>query len=358
MKAILKILATVALLCGLYVAGVLVYATVNDFNPPALIEIQPAGQAAHQADSVFTFITWNIGYSGQGDRADFFYDGGKQVRAPKEDVEHYRKGIAEFFRSNRNTDVFFVQEIDSMADRSQNFNQIEFYGNELPDHLRAFAVNYKVDFVPMPLLNPMGGVVSGLATYTRLPAHGFERHAFDSQFTWPTRVFFLDRCFLSHRTPLSNGRELVAINTHCSAYDTSGTMVASEIDRIMAFAAQEYEKGNYVVIGGDWNQCPPNYTPIDPEGGYNEFILSDTQLPQGFKWVADPSVPTNRKLETVYSKDSYTSVIDHFAVSSNLEVLEVSTIDQQFAWSDHQPVRLVVRISPSSAEGELPIPIQ
>lgn len=356
MKPLLKIAAWLALLAGLYIGGVLAYATATDFNPPELVAITATGTPGATADSTFTFVTWNIGYSGQGDRADFFYDGGKQVRAPHEDVEHYRTGIAAFFEANRSTDVFFIQEIDSMADRSRNFNQIEFYGERLPEHMRAFAVNYNVGFVPMPLHNPMGGVVSGLATYSRLPAYDFQRHAFTSQFSWPTRIFFLDRCFLSHRTQLPNGKELVAINTHCSAYDTSGTMVADEIERIMAFANQEYLKGNYVVIGGDWNQCPPNYTPINPNGGYNEFILSNDQLPQGFEWVADPSTPTNRKLETVYTPDSYTSVIDHFAVSPNLEVVEVKSIDQQFAWSDHQPVRLTVRIR-SSAEGETPIQI-
>lgn len=351
MKLLFKALAWLALLAGLYVGAVLVYATLTDFNPPKQLQVIARGEAKATPDSSFTFITWNIGYSGQGDRADFFYDGGKQVRAPREDVEHYKQGIAEFFRSNANTDVFFIQEIDSMADRSQNFNQIDFYGQHLPEHMRAFAMNYNVKFVPMPLHNPMGGVVSGLATYSRLPAIDFERHAFDSQFSWPTRIFFLDRCFLSHRTPLENGKELVAINTHCSAYDTSGTLVAGEIERIMAFAQAEYDKGNYVVIGGDWNQCPPNYTPINSDGDYNEFVLSDAQLPDGFKWVADPSTPTNRKLETVYSENSYTSVIDHFVVSPNLEVVEVKTVDQKFAWSDHQPVRLTVRIR-SSAEGE------
>ena len=351
MKILLKAFGWLALLAGLYVGGVLVYATATDFNPPERIAITPVGEARAVADSSFTFITWNIGYSGQGDRADFFYDGGKQVRAPKEDVEHYRNGIAAFFDAHRSTDVFFIQEIDSMAARSRHFDQVAYYGKHLPDHLRAFAVNYKVGFVPMPLHNPMGGVVSGLATYSRLPAFDFERHAFDSQFSWPTRLFFLDRCFLSHRTPLSNGKELVAINTHCSAYDTAGTMVANEIERIMAFANAEYLKGNYVVIGGDWNQCPPNYTPIDPTGGYNEFILGNEQLPAGFTWVADPTTPTNRKLETVYTSDSYTSVIDHFAISPNLELVEVKTIDQNFAWSDHQPVRLTVRLR-SSAEGD------
>lgn len=347
MKNVIKGFLILSLLAGLYVAGVLIYGTLTDFNPPSLIKIAPVSTARAMPDSIVTLLTWNIGYTGQGAKADFFYDGGKQVRAQLEEVEAYRKGIADFLASNADVDVFLIQEIDSLARRSYHLDQVNYFGDHLPGYTRAFATNYDVKFVPMPLLNPMGRVVSGLATYSRLPADGFERHSFDSQFRWPTRIFFLDRCFLSHRTPMPDGNDLVVINTHCSAYDTSGVMVADEIKKMVTFAHNEYLKGHYVVMGGDWNQCPPGYTPIDPSGGHNEHVLSDDQLPSGWRWVADVTTPTNRKLNAPYSPQSYTTVIDHFAVSPNLNVLAVKGIDQQFAWSDHQPVKLTVKLSPS-----------
>ncbi len=344
MKRILKILAILALCAGIYVAGVLVYGTVTDYNPPDLMAITPVGEAAGSADSLFTFVTWNIGYTGQGARADFFYDGGKQVIASDADVTAYRDGITQFLSSETDVDVFFLQEVDSSARRSYYVNQPAHFLAEMPDYLYAFASNYRVQFVPMPLFNPMGKVISGLSTFSRLPADGFERHAFDTQFSWPTRIFFLDRCFLTHRTPLSNGRDLVCINTHCSAYDTSGTMVSREIERIMSFAEAEYQKGNYIVIGGDWNQCPPGYTPLDTNLSYNEHILRDDQLPQGWRWEADINVYTNRKLSTPYNSSSYKSVIDHFVVSPNLETVLIEGIDLDFAFSDHQPVKLTVKL--------------
>jgi endonuclease/exonuclease/phosphatase family metal-dependent hydrolase len=343
MKNLLKWFASIALLAGLYVCGVLIYGTVTDFNPPDFKALPAYGVPHGSIDSTITIVTWNIGYSGQGARADFFYDGGNQVRAPKDDVLHYRQGIAQFFADQREVDVFLIQEIDSVAHRSQRFDQVRYFADFLPGYRFSFAVNYDVKFVPMPLFNPMGKVVSGLATYSRLPADHFERHAFQSQFSWPTRIFFLDRCFMSHRTPLANGKDLVVINTHCSAYDTSGTMVADEIRRIVAFASNEYDKGNYVIIGGDWNQCPPNYHPINPEGGYNEHRLREDQLPQGWQWIADPNVPTNRKLNAPFSEASYTTVIDHFAISPNVEAISVQGIDQNFEWSDHQPVKITVK---------------
>lgn len=344
MKKILKIGLLLALIPGLYVAGVLLYGTVTDFDPPQHMKLPAFGQSNYEVDSTITFLTWNIGYTGQGAKADFFYDGGKQVHASEEDVTLYREGIAGFLASQTDVDVFMLQEIDSLARRSYAIDQVTLLSDYLPDYTYSFAINYNVRFVPVPLLNPMGLVISGVASYSRLPADDFERHAFDSQFEWPRRLFFLDRCFLSHRTPLANGKELVVINTHCSAYDKEGEMVANEIKRMLEFAEAEYAKGNYVVMGGDWNQCPPNYTPKDPDGGYNEHILSDDQLPQGWRWVADPTVPTNRKLNAPFSDATYTTVIDHFAVSPNVVVEGVKGVDLRFAYSDHQPVKMRIRL--------------
>lgn len=344
MKKIIKAILVIALPFGLYIAGVLLWGTVTDYEPEALISLEPQGTAEAVPDSLFTFITWNIGFTGLGEETDFFYDGGTTVIQTEELVKKNRDGILEFIEFNKGIDFFLFQEVDSSAKRSHGVNQMEAIHETLSDYQWSFAKNYDVDFVPMPLTEPMGGVVSGLATFSQFPTQDHERHGFNSQFSWPTSIFFLDRCFLSERVKLANDKDLVVINTHCSAYDTAGTMVANEIKAIMAFAEKEYLQGNYVVIGGDWNQCPPNYTPIDTTGAYNEFVLSNEQLPQGFRWVADSSTPTNRKLTTVYNEESYTSVIDHFVLSPNLALEDISVVDLQFQFSDHQPVKMAVKL--------------
>lgn len=345
MKRFFRLVLLIALAFGLYVAAVLIYGTVTDYSPPDLIVLESNGEARNTPSDTLTFLTWNIGFSGLGEETDFFYDGGSTVIQTPELVQKNLRGITDFMADQKDVDVFFLQEVDSLARRSHYTNHLDTFANALSDAEWAFAVNYRVNFVPVPLYNPMGKVISGIANYSRLQSEDYERHAYHSQFDWPTRIFFLDRCFLSQRIPLENGKELIAINTHCSAYDTAGTMVADEIRLLTEFAQQEYEKGNYVVIGGDWNQCPPNYTPKNPDPvAYGEFILRDEQLPAGWKWVADPMIPTNRKLSTPYSPDSYTSVIDHFAVSPNLEVIEVNGINLDFRYSDHQPVKLRVAL--------------
>ncbi|MFT4682804.1 MAG: endonuclease/exonuclease/phosphatase family metal-dependent hydrolase [Flavobacteriales bacterium] len=344
-KKIIKTLLTLALPFGLYVGGVLLWGTIFNYTPKEFTPLSSFGIGHETPDSTFTFVTWNIGFTGLGEETDFFYDGGKTVTQTPQLVMKNRNGIRDFIAAQTDVDYFLLQEVDSCAKRSHHINQMQFISEVLPNYSWSFGKNYDVDFVPMPLSEPMGAVVSGLCTYSHFDTKDHLRTGFDSQFSWPTSIFFLDRCFISERVDLQNGKQLVSINTHCSAYDTAGTMVAQEVKKIMDFAEKEYLKGNYVVIGGDWNQCPPNYSPQDKTGAYNEYILSPDQLPQGFSWNADATTPTNRKLNTVYNANSYTSVIDHFVVSANLEVEEVKVIDLHFKYSDHQPVMIKVRLA-------------
>ena len=61
---------------------------------------------------------------------------------------------------------------------------------------------------------------------------------------------------MTQRIPLLE-KELIVINIHNSAYDKSGIKKNKEKQHILNFAEREFEKGNYVVIGGDWNRSPP-----------------------------------------------------------------------------------------------------
>jgi len=338
MKKFIKYIGAAVLAVLLYLASVLIWGTFTDYSPELLIELEKDSEAKNTLDSTVTLLTWNIGFGGLGEESDFFYDGGEMVIPPAEWTKKNTEGVKSLLEGLKNIDFMLLQEVDLDSKRSQNENQYEAIGSQLKDFESAFAMNYNVDYIPVPYLKPLGQVRSGLASYSSVSCTDYQRHGFETQFSWPTRIFFLDRCFLSQRTALPTGNELVVINTHNSAYDTSGLMKLAEMRAILDFAVAEYDKGNRVVIGGDWNQCPPNYSPKEPDGPYNEHLFSSDDIPAGWKWIADPSTPTNRKLTTTYSKDSYTSVIDFFLISPGLELNEVKTLNTDFEFSDHQPV--------------------
>ncbi|MGB0424814.1 MAG: endonuclease/exonuclease/phosphatase family protein [Flavobacteriales bacterium] len=345
-KKALKIVSIPVVLFALYIIGVISYATVTDYQPAPYHELKVHKNAMDLGKDTLSFMTWNIGFTGLGKETDFFYDGGSVVTQTESLVKKNRTGILDYIAKANDIDFYLLQEVDSCSKRSHYHNHLDEIQKVLPGSDYAFALNYNVDFVPVPLTDPMGKVKSGVATYSKHPLNATERIGFDSQMAWPTKLFFLDRCCIKTSTQLESDKKLFIYNTHCSAYDTAGTMVASEVDLIMSDARKEFEKGNYVVIGGDWNQCPPSYTPLGPPEAYNEFSLRNDQIDEGWKWVADETVFSNRKLNTVYEKGkSYTSVIDHYLISPNVEVLNIQGIDLNFEFSDHQPVVLKVALN-------------
>ncbi|HRS53838.1 MAG TPA: hypothetical protein P5250_03950 [Bacteroidales bacterium] len=60
----------------------------------------------------------------------------------------------------------------------------------------------------------------------------------------------------------------------------------------------------------------------------------------------DSMVPTNRDVNTPYYNDyTKTTIIDFFVVSPNIKVLEIKADDKNFTYSDHNPVKMKVKLS-------------
>lgn len=349
LKKFLKLVLILVLLAVLWILGNLLFGTITDFKPEKEITLEIRGKATAQPDSIFTFLNWNIGYGGLGDKADFFYDGGKMAVSPKEDVDNYLNGIDSFIKSNDSIDFVFIQEADTLARRSYSINELVGISKQLPNHAYSFAVNYDVKFVPVPYTNPMGKVVAGLVSFSKFQPVDAMRYGYDANFSWPTSIYFLDRCFLVHRIALANGKEFLAINTHNSAYDKTGELKKREMEMLKEFVVKEFEKGNYVVVGGDWNQYPPGFDvksfnkTIDES--YDQVNISAAFMPESWTWAFDNTVPTNRSLLTAYNPETtFKTLIDYYLVSPNLEVLQVKNVDMQFKFSDHQPVILQVKL--------------
>jgi len=180
------------------------------------------------------------------------------------------------------------------------------------------------------------------------PAEAFS-FPFHANYSWPKRVFLLDRCLIYTKIKMQGGKYLIVLNTHNSAFDDAAELREIEGYIIKSIILDEYEKGNYVIIGGDWNRNPP---------GFDMKKMSDNDakrtlgppfnidfLPPGWKWVFDPTLPTNRDVNEPYSKGkTKTTIIDYFVVSPNLDVIENKTIPTKFEFSDHQPVFIRVKM--------------
>jgi endonuclease/exonuclease/phosphatase family metal-dependent hydrolase len=345
LKYTFQAILLLAISFGLYVLGVIIYGTVTEYHfEDEIVLSKEDDSIVVSSDSTFEFLIWNIGFLGLGEESDFFYDGGKDVFQSEETILKNKEGVMSLLESQSNVDFILLQEVDSSAWRSNQINLVEELRDADEKAQYDFALNFASNFVPIPIVNPMGPTFGGLLSISKPFVKESVRYDLHTESMWPKRMFFLKRCFLTQRIQLQEN-ELVVVNIHNSAYDKSGVKRNKEMQQLLDFVEAECAKGNYVVVGGDWNQSPPNYVPSKmPKKHLNE-IFTEEDAPEGWQWVADTTVPTNRKLDKPYVKgDSYTSVIDHYLISPNLQVDSVAVIDLDFAYSDHQPVYLKVSI--------------
>ena len=352
MKTLLKILLGIVAAVAAGAAVLLIFLSVTEYRPAAVEELNVAGSFSGKIipeGEPFELISWNIGFAALGKDADFVMDGGGNVPpADRATVAANLKGIRDVLHSCEDAAIYLLQEVDIDSSRS--------YRTDFRDTLsltqNAFALNYSCPFVPFPW-PPFGRINSGLLTTADYELGSAERISLPCPFSWPLRTANLKRCLLVSYMPLENSdKQLVLINLHLEAYD-SGEGKIAQTKQLKEFMQSEYEKGNYVVAAGDFNQLFPGTEKIYPNTHPENWavgMLEGNSMPARFRYVADSSVPTCRLLNQPYNPEDTVNtqyyVIDGIIVSPNVQVEKVETLDEGFVYSDHNPVRCVLTLQP------------
>lgn len=361
MKPSIKtMLHTLIILFGVIIlvpAILLLYMTLDDYRPAPMETLTVSANPSFmlKANNGFSIMTWNIGYFGLGKEMDFFYDGGMGVRPGEEAYREYFQGGEMVLGETSGLDFYFLQEIDFRSKRTYYDEQFRKITGLFPGYGYAEAVNYKVRYVPIPLSKPMGRVLAGMATFSRYHVSESTRYAFVGDASWPAGLFMLDRCFILTRVPISGGKELVLINTHNSAFD-DGSRRKEQLGVLREVMLTEYGRGNYVITGGDWNMNPVGYEIVPfSNGDVPKYILPAIEtdyLPEGWQWAFNPDLPTNRMVDRPYQAGiTPTTIIDFFVVSPNITVESITTVDDGFRFSDHQPVIMRFSLRESNEPG-------
>ncbi len=344
-KIVLGVLAAVVL----FAVGFVIYLTVTEYRPKARQEaehVHIADGKRVQTGEQMTVYTWNIGYAGLGAEADFFMDGGSSVNPKKAEVERNLNAVKSFI-SSQSADAWLLQEVDTDSARTGNINELKALSNGFEGSF-GLAYNYKCDFVPFPW-PPIGKIESGIATFTGGSVNGtFERISLPCPFSWPVSVANLKRCLLLTRLEvLGSDKEVVLVNLHLEAYDDGEGKIA-QTKLLMELLQAEYEKGNYVIAGGDFNQVFPGTLETYPVNGdvWTPGNLSNDDLPEGFRYAFDGDSATCRLLDKPLSSDTQKYIIDGFIVSPNVQIDTVETVELGFENSDHNPVKLQITLLP------------
>ena len=367
MKRILKIFIIILVVVLALGAGFVLTLQIFEYRPAPETQLTVRDNVDDLStqyvdlDQSIKILTWNTGYASLSQTEDFVLDGGSKARMDSQaEVEANVEGIIETI-TEQNADIYLLQEVDTDSNRSYAINQYDEYQAVL-DLPSVLGYNYRCIFVPFPLSlsQMMGKVNSGIVTFSSFYIDDAKRIQLPGSFSWPMKLANLKRCVVITRLPIMNSdKELIVINVHLSAYD-DGNMRLQEMEALKEIMKSEYDKGNYVLVGGDFNQTFPQAvtTSIDPISGENVFDyfyeLKDASYYQAFpmesNWFSqnefsfgvDINTPTCRLLNKPYDSVNLDNnqyyVIDGFIVSDNININSVETLDENFMNSDHNPV--------------------
>lgn len=353
-KKILKILGWILVVLLVIVLAYVIYMLVSYHRIEDRQELAvqaPAGdndRTALTAGETYRILTYNIGFGAYTPQFSFFMDGGTSSWAESEEsVRVTVTGAGELIASC-DPDFALVQEVDTDSTRSYHVNEYEMLSDILKEDYSVFAVNYDSSFLAYPPLEPHGFCRAGLVLYSRYPVTSSVRRSFPISSSF-SKFVDLDRCFSVSRIPVDNGRELVILNLHMSAYGNSDAIREAQVAMLCETMESEYAAGNYVICGGDFNH---DLKASEDEVGEREswaYPFPRSSLPEHFAFAMDGLDDAEREALWNSSRNadqpyregvSYTVTLDGFIVSDNVLCTSYENINTGYTYSDHDPVRM------------------
>ena len=349
-KSILKIigivLGAVVVLALAYVWYVVIsYHRIEDHTKIAVsAPISGVENDKAEAGEEYTILSYNIGFGAYSPDYTFFMDGGKSSWAEsKESVLKLVNGSGDFVLSN-DPDFVLFQEVDCDSTRSYHVDQTKILAEKFPEYDSTYALNYDSPFLLYPILEPHGASKAGVLTLSRFRISSCERRSLPISESL-SKYIDLDRCYSVNRLPLKNGKELVLINLHLSAYGSSEEVRAGQTAMLREEMQKEYEAGNYVIAGGDFNHDLKLETD-DPALFWAHFYDRNL-LPEHFSFAMDglgsekkqALSNTCRDAGVVYDPETaYTVTVDGFIISDNIKCTYYENLENNYEFSDHNPV--------------------
>ena len=345
MKALLLLISILIAIVLLYF--IYVFATYSRIEDMQELEVsKEASFTEVETNTTYTALTQNLGFGAYTADFTFFMDGGEKSWADSEEsvincINKSAEGIAAI-----NPDFILIQEIDTDSTRSYHVNQLDLLRSYFEGYQEIFAVNFHSAFLMYPFHQPHGFCNSGIATYSKATVTSSVRRKLEIS-TGFSKFVDLDRCYSVSRIPVSNGKELILYNVHLSAYGGSDKIRTSQMTMLFQDMKAEYDAGNYVVCGGDFNHdFTGNSTQALNNVSENDFGWAQPfpleLLPEGLTRCTDYSngkiISTTRNCDIRYGPDSFTVILDGFLVSDNVKVSYLENIDTGYLYSDHNPV--------------------
>lgn len=346
LKAVLIAVAALVVIAGAYLA----YCFIDYYRLEDNIKLEVVDNASAKPAKgrEYKMVSYNIGFGAYEPDYGFFMDGGTQSWAwSRERLDANLNNIAAFVKK-QNADFALIQEVDTDSTRSYHFDERTYLTSALPAYSYTYAQNYDSPFLFYPFKQPHGKSKSCIMTFAKFDMDGAVRRSLPIE-NGIMKLLDLDRCYSVTRIHAENGKELVIINLHLSAYTSDGKIAIEQLKMVLNQMQEEYDKGNWCIAAGDFNKdvqgggsavfgvygSEYNWAQPIPQGTFDGF---DIRMVAPFD--ASNPVPSCRNADGPYNPDQYQITVDGFMVSANVEVKYCDVIDTGFAYSDHNPVEM------------------
>ena len=251
------ILGIILAILILVVAGYLLYIIIDYNRIPDKKENKINNKATESAtvpiDQQLTITSYNIGFGAYSQDFSFFMDGGKYSRAiDKKHVLDNIQGVIDTIKKE-DVDFAYFQEVDTDSTRSYHVDQSEMISEAMDQSNMAFAVNYHSSYLFYPVTKPHGKSNSGIMTLSNYEIDSSVRRSLPVPTSFPDKFFDLDRCYSITKVKTDNGKYLCLINLHLSAYSKDDSIRERQVKMLSEDMQKEYDAGNYVICGGDFN---------------------------------------------------------------------------------------------------------
>lgn len=368
MKKAFKITAiTLASLLGaviLLVCGYLIYISCQYYRieDNLKLDINNNQDGGVTTNKDYTITTYNIGFGAYNHEFSFFMDSGKMLDGKEVTGKNSKAKSKQVVLDNTNgvinvaqtlnSDFYLFQEVDTKGDRSYKVNQLDMLKSLGDSYCYTYAINFHSAYLAYPFNDPHGANTAGVATFSRYKINQSTRISYPVDNSFPNKFFDLDRCFSINRVPTDNGKELVIINSHMSAYDKGGKIRQLQLACLNNILSSEYEKGNYVIAGGDFNHDIANSINLFPTQQYVPewvFQLTQDNLAEHFRFASAVDDATCRSTDIPYTKGvNYTAVLDGYIISDNVSITNITNLvngkSVDFLYSDHNPATLTFKL--------------
>lgn len=350
MNPILKTVLIILLVLLMTVLAYVLYVVFTYDRIEDNLSLEVEGEGIDEALTLgteYTIVTQNLGFGAYTRDFTFFMDGGTESRAASEESVISCINLGVDTVESFDPDFIVFQEIDIDATRSYHVNQYDMLSERFSDYSRVKAINYDSAYLMYPILEPHGASLSSMVTLSKYEITSSLRRSFPISTSF-SKFLDLDRCYSVSRVAVEGGKELVIYNVHSSAYGGSDEIRTAQMTMLMNDMKAEYDKGNYVVCGGDFNHDFTGDSTQKLNNGMGTLDFGWAQpfpedlIPEGFSraisYKGGEYNPTCRDCDIPYEEGNFTIIVDGFIISDNVKCVEVENIVTGFEYADHNPV--------------------